>query len=482
MSQATRALTTLSITLLIVFSPARAASPAPAGGLPDTVQRVMAAHQLSPQHLSVYVQEVGAEKPLLEFNAAASRNPASTIKLLTTYVALDVLSPGYTWTTEAHLEGELDDGRLDGDLILKGTGDPFLTTERFWTFLRRLQAKGLQHISGDLVIDNGYFDVEPEDPAAFDGQPFRTYNVAPDALLVNFKAVRFRFVADPPRRQVRIVPDPALPNLNIENRIRLGNGYCRGYQRGIAFNVPGGLTDETVVFDGRFPAACEEYSFARTVLTPHEFAYGTVKYLGEEMGGSISGDVRLAAAPQEVEPYLGMDSPTLAEIIRSVNKFSNNVMTRHLLLTLGAETFGPPGTRDKGTEVIDQWLAMKGLELPELQLVNGAGLSRETRISARGLGTLLVQAHSSPYMPEYVASLPLAAMDGTLQRRFRGEPLAGRMHLKTGRLDDVAAIAGYVRSRSGRDYVVVALHNDRDVHRGLGQEVQNALLRWVFQQ
>ena len=157
-------------------------------------------------------------------------------------------------------------------------------------------------------------------------------------------------------------------------------------------------------------------------------------------------------------------------------------MARQLLLTLGAEKFAVPGTEEGGRQVVEDWLKERQFDPAELKLDNGAGLSRESRISAEILGEILRYAWQSPFMPEFLSSLPLSGLDGTLARRFRNDPLTGNAHIKTGRLDDVAAIAGYLQARSGTRYAVVALHNHTDVHRGPGEEVQEALLRWLYEQ
>ena len=451
--------------------------------LPAPVARVLRGHGLSGQGLSVYVHAVDEASPTLAFNGKVPRNPASVIKLLTTMVALDELTPAYRWETRAYLDGPLEAGRLDGNLVLAGGGDPYLTVERLWTFVRDLRARGLNDIGGKLVIDDTYFDVPPEDPAAFDGQPYRAYNVAPHALLVNFKAVRFDILADPSAGRVRVVPDPPLANLVIDNRLTLAQGRCGGFQRGVSFRAPDGFDSGRVIFSGRFPAACEEYSLSRSVLTPNEFTWGAFKALWQQMGGTIEGAVESGPSPagdDEVDPFFTHRSASLSEIIRAVNKYSNNVMTRHLLLTLGAEMREPPGTVDKGVAVIGDWLAARDITGDGLVIDNGSGLSRRTRMTAESLGAVLRAAWLSPYSAEFIASMPLSGMDGTLRNRFRDEPLAGRMHLKTGRLDHVYALAGFVQARSGKRYAVVCLHNAEDVHRGTGKNVQDAVLRWVF--
>ena len=450
--------------------------------LPASVQKILDGHGLGQDGLSVVVQAVDAEQPLLSLNPGVPRSPASTIKLLTTFAALDLLGPAYTWQTEAWITGPLSDGRLAGDLILKGGGDPYLTTERFWTFLRELTGKGLKQIDGDLIIDDSYFDPEPEDPGAFDGQPWRTYNVTPDALLVNLKAVQFRVYRPVGGGRPRVTTDPVLANLEIDNRIGNVKGPCQGFQRGVAINLPQGLDGNMVQLSGRFPTGCREYSIYRTVMTPPQFAYGVFEPLWTQLGGGLSGKVRTGVVPDDAKRFARFNSIPLAEVVRNVNKFSNNVMTRQLLLTLGAEKTEQPGTAAKGRQVIGDWLSDMGLQTAEVFVDNGSGLSRDTRIPAGVMADMLLAAWRHPYMPEFIASMPLSGMDGTMRNRFRGSSLAGRMHVKTGRLDDVYGIAGYVQARSGTRYVVVEFHNDKDVHRGPGKELQDRLLRWVYDQ
>jgi D-alanyl-D-alanine carboxypeptidase/D-alanyl-D-alanine-endopeptidase (penicillin-binding protein 4) len=171
-------------------------------------------------------------------------------------------------------------------------------------------------------------------------------------------------------------------------------------------------------------------------------------------------------------------SPPLSEIIRVINKYSNNVMTRQLLLTLGAEKHGAPGTVEKGIAVIHEWLKQHDLTFAELVLENGSGLSRDERISARHLGEVLRTAWQSPYMPEFLASLPIMSMDGSL-RNSPGGGLAGRAHLKTGGLENVRTQAGVLLDERGRRMVVVILHNSASANTPAGKALQNDLLGWI---
>ena len=469
-----RASVTLFLICLFLLPVSASADSSP---LPAGVRSALNVRDVPHDSLSIHIEDVDTGEVVLQWLADEPRNPASTMKLLTTLVALDMLGPAYRWQTDVYALGEISGGRLDGDLLLKGHGDPFLVTERVWQMLRAIRRLGIDEITGDLLIDDSYFDTGDYDPAAFDRRPLRAYNVAPNALLMNFKVVRYWF--EPNGAEVTVRLDPALDNLRVDNRLRVAKAPCRGYQRGIA--VTTNADNDQVTFAGRFPSGCRRYAMDRTVLTHNEFAYGLFKSLWQESGGVFEGGWKNAIASEDDKPLLSFDSLPLADMITSVNKHSNNVMARQLLYTLSAEVLGAPGTEAGGREVISTWLMDNKLELSKLAVENGAGLSRESRIAAADMAALLRFAWKQPYMPEYLASMSLTGVDGTLSRRFRNSDLAGKAHLKTGSLDHVTAIAGYLQSRSGRRFAVVALQNFEDIHRGPGEEVQEALLRWLYE-
>ena len=463
--------------LLLLFVSSVEASSAE---LPVGVRNALLVRNVPAESLSVYVTDLESGESVLEWRSAEARNPASTIKLLTTLAALDLLGPAYRWRTDVFAQGEIVNGRLDGDLVLKGYGDPYLVTERVWQLLRKIRRAGVREITGDLLLDDSWFDVGDYDPAAFDRQPLRAYNVAPNALLMNFKVVRYWFKPDHESGAVDVEMDPALDNLGIQNRLGLASGGCSGYQRGITVTM--NKADDEVTFSGRFPNGCKRYAMDRTALSHNEFTYGLFDSMWRDAGGSFNGQWRNVVVEEDAEPLLSFSSLPLTDVIARVNKHSNNVMARQLLYTLGAEFNGLPGTEESGRAVISKWLEEKGLNSTEIAIENGAGLSRETRTTAVDMGEMLRFAWRQPYMPEYLASLSLSGLDGTLRRRFANTGLIGKAHLKTGSMDHVTAIAGYLQSKSGRRFAVVAMQNFADIHRGPGEEVQEALLRWLYEQ
>jgi D-alanyl-D-alanine carboxypeptidase/D-alanyl-D-alanine-endopeptidase (penicillin-binding protein 4) len=397
--------------------------------------------------------------------------------LVTTFAALDILGPAYTWHTQALTHGELNDGVLGGDLILKGGGDPYMTLERWWSFVGALRAKGLKRIRGDIVIDDTAFAPTAEDPAAFDGRPHRSYNAEPDALMVNFQSVEFRVVPNASARKVDIVATPEPPNLALENHVGYALGRCRAAASQVQFEVLSQDWDR-VVFSGLLSGECAERSITRVLLKAPSYAFGTFVELWRQSGGQFEGKYRIEAASPDAVPFASFDSLPLGEIVRPTNKFSNNLMARHLLLTVGEERFGAPATVDKGDRAIEEWARGAGLTLAGMDIDNGSGLSRLTRISAHQMASALRAAYHSRYAPEYLASLPLAGIDGTLRSRMLNTA-AGSVRLKTGHLDGVSGVAGYVAAPSGKTYLLVSFINDPRSDSGAGERVHEALVDWI---
>jgi serine-type D-Ala-D-Ala carboxypeptidase/endopeptidase (penicillin-binding protein 4) len=471
------ALARMAISAFLIFaSSAAAREPA---RLPLVVRSALAAAGIPAASTALYVQDVGARVPALARNAGLPMNPASTIKLVTTYAALDLLGPAFTWKTEVYAAGPIRGDVLDGDLVLRGGGDPKLTLENFWLLLRALRQRGLREIRGDLVLDRGYFEQAEHDPGKFDNEPVRAYNVGPDALLVNFKAIRFHFVPDPERKSVRVIPEPHPAQLEVHASIALSDGPCNDWRARLRGDFESNEMSARASFSGSYPEACGENVWNVALLSHASYVWGLFRELWEELGGSFKGGVRDGTVPPGARPlYIG-ESPPLSEVVRDINKFSNNVMARQVFLTLSAERLALPASEQRSEAVVRAWLAGKGIAAPELVLENGAGLSRNDRISAATLGRLLIDAWHSPVMSELAASMPLVASDGTMRRRLRNASVAGQAHIKTGSLAGVRALAGYVLARDGRRYAVVFFINHPNA--AAGEAAQDALLRWVYE-
>ena len=448
--------------------------------LPPEVERVLAQRRIPGTSLSVLVREIGRDEPLVSYNASVPRNPASTMKVVTTYAALELLGPAYSWRTRAWATGPVNDLVLEGHLVLEGGGDPFMTADRWWGFVNGLRQVGIERVTGDVVIDNTYFQHQGDDRAAFDNRPYRSYNVLPDALMVNLQTVNVSVVPDAASGAVRARVNPWPANMVVENSVRLERGPCRRGSGGVVVAMPDGPSGNRLSLGGHYASGCGPLSVTRAVMRAPDFAFGTFKTYWQQSGGTLDGGMRLGPVPANARLVYTHESLTLAEVIRLVNKFSSNVMARHLLLTIGAEKAGRPGTTAAGARAIGELLASRGIPTRDLVIENGSGLSRTERISAQGLAEVLLDAWKSPYAPEFQASLPLSAVDGTLRRRFRSPDMEGRLRMKTGSLQDVSALAGYVNAASGKTYVAVIILNHPNAELGAGEAVQVALVNWVF--
>ena len=442
--------------------------------------------QIPEATLSVWVQELGSNNSPLALNAQAPQNPASLMKLLTTYAALEMLGPAMQWRTQLLTTAPLQKEVLAGDLIIKGGGDPKLVLQNLWLLLRQLRLQGIREIRGDILLDRTLFDIPVVDPGSFDGEALRPYNVPPDALLLNFKATGFFFKLDAEAGRYTVYADPKPFNLKVEANISAGAGGCGEWRSGLKSSFDEQARPPRVIFQGSIPKACGDQDLYRALFTPQQYAAGLLRQLWEESGGQWSGTIREASTPANARLLSESVSDPLAEIVRAVNKNSNNVMAQMLFLALG---LGPrnfegkhigPATREKSRAAVQQWLTAKQLVFPELVLENGSGLSRTERISAQSLGRLLVNAYSSPIMPEYISSLPLMGLDGTTKNRLKTSPLAGFAHIKTGTLQNVRGIAGYVLAASGRRYAVVSIVNGSAAHKS--QTLHNQLLTWIYDQ
>jgi D-alanyl-D-alanine carboxypeptidase/D-alanyl-D-alanine-endopeptidase (penicillin-binding protein 4) len=444
------------------------------GALPTPVSRALERAGLPRQALGVVVRELGARQSLLELQAEQEFAPASLMKLVTTAAALDLLGPAYTWRTQVLTTGALHGDVLEGDLVLRGGGDPRLTIEHLWLMLRQLRQRGVREIRGKLLLDRSAFEQVAADPAAFDGDPDRPYNAVPDALLLNYRALTLRFLPDAQAGLVRVGVEPALANWSVAAPL-LAAGDCQEWRANLQMR-PG---TRGLAFDGAYPLSCGERSLALHAwqLDPDLYFGAVFTRLWNELGGSFRGQVQSAVTPETAQPLLEWRSPPLSEIIRDINKYSNNVMARHLLMTLGAERQGWPGNVQKGGMTVQAWMAEKEIGLQGLTLENGSGLSRNERIAPATLARLLAWTWQSPLMPEFVASLPLVGLDGTMRNRLRNA--AGMAHIKTGSLADVRGIAGYVQAASGKRYVVVAIVNHPNA--GAAAPALDSLLQWVVE-
>lgn len=443
------------------------------------VAEALRAAGLPVDQIGLIAVPLGGGAPLLSANANVAMNPASTMKLVTTYAALSILGADYRWRTGAYLRGRLADGVLDGDLVIKGGGDPKLVIEDLTEFVAHMRAAGLRQIRGDLVLDDGIYELDAtpdgRSDGPIDGDPSQPYNVRPFGALMNFKATKV--IVRPSPGGLSIALDPPLADVVIENDLRPVRGGCRHGAPGVFVRDSGAQSRIAVRFSGPYSPACGEQAAFVAMLTHRQFIHGLFKAAWQAAGGAWEGRTRVERGVARGAAWVEWTSPrTMADVVQDINKFSNNLMARHVMLQTAVSPTGA-ATLERARRVVREWLDAQGLGIPELRIDNGSGLSRHERISAAGLAQVLISAAASPVADLIRGSMPVVGVDGTMRSRLAGDPVAGNAWIKTGSLNDVRAIAGYVNASSGRRYAVVLLINGPRAE--ISQPAQDAVLRWV---
>ncbi|MCK2096915.1 D-alanyl-D-alanine carboxypeptidase/D-alanyl-D-alanine-endopeptidase [Thauera aromatica] len=465
------------------------------GALPPPVALALGAAGIPATAVAVWTQPVDGQQPVLTLNAGEPMTPASVMKLVTAFAAFERLGPAYTWRTRIAASGTLRDGVLHGDLYLVGGADPMLGQERLWKLLRRLRALGIERIAGDIVLDASALRLPPHDPDAFDGRGLRPYNSGPHGLLLQYNTLLLGlFPGRTANEPVALAAEPPLAGVVIDNRILTSDAPCGLWYDDLQARLEAG---PRLVLSGSLPAACGPRTWSAAPLPPADFGIALVAGLWAEAGGRVDGRVRAGVLPAASRELLGDDSPALAEVVREMNKWSSNVIARQLLATLGAHSAAgdavagtdlapatprvPPPAPDMvadGARAAAAVVAAAGIDTTGLVIENGSGLSRIERIRADSLGQLLLAAWRRPWMPEFLAALPLAGVDGTARGRLAASPARGHAHLKTGTLDGVRTMAGYLLDRHGRRHAVVMMVAHPAAANAAA--AQDALLEWLW--
>ena len=458
--------------------------------LPQAMAQALARAGVSREAVSFEVRAVsGDSAPRLSYKTSVAMNPASVMKLVTTFSALDILGPDFTWKTGFYTDGVLSKGVLTGNLIIKGGGDPKWVLERIEENFKTLQVLGVQRITGDIVLDNSVFDLPAKNSADFDGEPMRPYNSAPDGLLVNFKALILKFIPDPQTQTIRVVSEPPMADVAIDAQVTATTDDCGDWRSSLRadFSNP-----NKVQFNGNYSVRCGENTWPVAYIEPVSYAVRVVKAMHKASGGVLDGKVRYGTLPRTALLLWQAPSLPLSQIIADVNKYSNNVMAQQVFLTLSTQysTFNtslhlPGGPRTgnfvRSAATVENWWRNRfGRAIKTPTLDNGSGLSRSERITAQSLGELLRLAAKHPSSDIFTNSLAVAGVDGTaanMAKRGIAVNALGNAQLKTGTLRDVAAVAGYANGKSGRRYSVVGIINHPNA--SAARPALDALVEWA---
>ena len=444
--------------------------------LPSSIKYELEVAGIPENSVGIVIEQVDSDVGRLTHNADIAFAPASTMKVLTTYAALELLGPSHTWKTGAYISGKLEDGILYGDLIIKGSGDPVFSQKELWLFIRQIQDAGIRDIRGNVILDRSVFKPEFFDAAAFDAEPLKPYNAGPDALLLNERKIDVRLVPDESENTVKVIFEPRLDGVKITPPL-LSNTECGNWKKDIVLQ----FDDRHAHFDGMYPSTCQEkiWSVLPYQMSNTRYFESVFSTIWKEGGGRFQGRFVDGTLPPDAIKLVEWISPELSSIVFRVNKQSNNVMARQLLLAVGHHAYGDNADVSAGIDAIKKWLSSKNISSAGLVIENGSGLSRLERMSPSMMSQILKAAFHSPVMPELMSSFPIAGKDGTMSKRLRENDIAGKAHIKTGAIDNVRAIAGFVLAKSGRRYIIVCMVNDPNAK--LSRNMIDELLNWTYE-
>ena len=497
-----------TISLLLIFCYFLSANPLLANELlPKGVKKTLQNSKIPESSLGFSVISIGKLHSQLNqysWNAQSPMNPASTMKLLTTVTALDILGPQYRWKTNFYTTGLLEHGVLNGNLIVQGFGDPKLVPEQLLVISQNLKQFGLQELQGNLVLDRSIYASSIRQSAPLDGESSRTYNVVPDPLLYAFQTLSFRIFNN--KGQFDVSYTPRLSGLRIINQIQKIKGKCGDWTKNLKIEIRK-INDEewNAIFVGKLSINCPEITWNSVSIDSNNFLKQGLLASFEDSGiiWKTRPQIIESEVPSNAKLLLSHQGTSLMDAVKDINKYSNNVMARQVLLTLGLEKGGRPTSTTESIRIVKDWLRRSKLNFPELVLENGSGLSNIERISPQSMTSLLNFAVSTKNNDVFVNSLPIAGIDGTMKNRLLDRlkklwsgntsktlfapdlslPIGLQKtgaYMKTGTLQNVRAVSGYVVSKTGKVYAVSSMVNHQNAGIG-GTLVNDALLHWVLE-
>ncbi len=467
----------VALSFFIFFSPAgQAASQKSAPSLPAPIQKALNSCKVPKGDFSLSVIPLTDKGTTLKFNGATPRVPASSAKVITSAAALQLLGPAKVWTTRFVSSAEPDkNGVLNGDLYLVGHGAPSLTIERFWLLVDNLRARGVKEIKGNIIADRSHFDVTPIDPFAFDGEGNRPYNLGPDALMVNSRSFFIKIRPDKEAGVAYLYPEPRIAGVKLPESIPLSKEGCGAWRKQINPDFSNPLKP---AFKGKFPLKCGPKDYFYTSLSADQYLQVVFADMWKKAGGSWKGKVVQGKLPEDSEDYKVLASSysePLTKLVYNMNKYSDNLIARQLFLALAKTQKDEPKNLEGARAAVYEWAASLKIPASSLKIDNGSGLSRTTSVSTDAFVTVLKHMWNSPQMPEFVSSLPISGVDGTMRKRHVAQ---GSAHVKTGYIQNVRSIAGYVQTKSGERYAVAAIVNGPSAINSI--PVMDAVISWVY--
>jgi D-alanyl-D-alanine carboxypeptidase/D-alanyl-D-alanine-endopeptidase (penicillin-binding protein 4) len=461
--QVHRARALLAATAIVVLSlPSAHAAPADKlaerEALKSALLEVLQRSSLKTARVGIHMQSLDDGSVVFAHNADELLNPASNMKLVTAAAALSTLGPEFRFETEFLVDPEMPaDGKIK-TLYVRGKGDPSITTERMYGIASELFHTGLREVQ-DIIIDDSWFDAERTPPGYDQEESDRAYMAPTGAVSLNWNATAIYLrPGEAPGAKGVVEIEPNSDFFIVENQLSTGSRRAR---RVSVTSKPAG-DKQRITVRGQLPPDQGAVSVYKKVDNPPMYFGQTLKELLKSRGVKVRGRVKLGLAPSRAKLLHVSQSDTFDIILKRLNKLSNNFVAETILKTMGAQVRGEPGTFRKGVEVVEAFLERDvGIPRGTYVMKNGSGLNDANRFSAAQMDRILFHMYQRfPLSPEFLSSLGIAGKDGTLKYRFEGSDAVGRLRAKTGTLENVSALSGYVQAAGGEKFIFAMMVND----------------------
>ena len=443
----------------------------------QTYQSLLSKYEFKKDSYSLIVKNLTAssEAPIIH-NGNKSFNPASLTKIITGFIALDKMGPNFKYHSDFSYTGKLVGDTLQGDLIFYGRGDASFSVDDLEKLIREIQEKGIKKIEGNLILDESYFGKLPQ-IINFDDDPMRAYNVLPNAISIQSNTVNFKFT--PQEKKVKIEVKPDIKYLKIRNNLKVSEKNCASWKQSLGYQKVNDTLPETIIFKGHLSKKCVNKEIDLSVIDNSKYFYEVFKHLWSLNGGLFNGGYWVNDKERLVGKFLvSHSSKPLGVLIRDMNKYSLNLMSRNLMLSVIAEDKKIQPTESAVNSYVLDWLKSHNIDTNNIYIENGAGLSRDTKINALSLMRVMQKIYEHPYMPEMLSSLSILNEDGTLEKKMPLSKVKNNGHFKTGSLKNVSAIAGYFVDKNKNKKIFIFLMNDKEANKSY--KLQNDLINMAF--
>ena len=426
-----------------------------------SVDALIKKHQIPENKLSIILEDSESGERLISINPSTTRSPGSVTKIFTAFAALDLLGEAYQWRTDAFIEKENNNEEIVDHLLIRGGGDPSFSLKDLEKLILNIRAKGIREIRDDIYFDQTFFRQRKKSTAKFDKSPLRPYNTMHSSLIVNSNKIDLSFNLNEQTGKPDITPLFLPIGIEIENNLSVGSGKCKDFRSKVTFDEKFRKQTLTILINGVYPAQCKNLDHDLAITRTEHYFFGVFKKLWLNSGGTINGYYKKKNKSNKHVLVAHVFSEELSTALEMMLKESDNLTARNIFLSL--PEFSKRKELRNSRKLLYGSMKENNIYWHFRNIIdNGSGLSRVTRIKAESVMSLIQEIDQGTKFSSIKSMLPISGVDGTLKNIYQSKLLRGQLRLKTGTLNGVRCLAGFITTKSGNEYRFVFMHNNYD--------------------